>query len=72
MALLELEQFDNVCLLQNVLKLIGEQLSGPRARRPKKVTNEKSTSDEKRPRTAFSGPQLARLKVSAISIIYTL
>ncbi|KAG4066941.1 hypothetical protein HA402_007689 [Bradysia odoriphaga] len=37
--------------------------SGPRTRRPKKPPSEKgSSSDEKRPRTAFSGPQLARLK----------
>ncbi|XP_031636943.1 uncharacterized protein YBL113C-like [Contarinia nasturtii] len=33
----------------------------PRARRPKKTTD-KTVNDEKRPRTAFSGPQLARLK----------
>lgn len=32
----------------------------PRTRRPKKPPGE--SSDEKRPRTAFSGPQLARLK----------
>lgn len=38
---------------------------GPRTRRPKKPPSEKgSSSDEKRPRTAFSGPQLARLKVT--------
>ncbi|GBP29957.1 Homeobox protein invected [Eumeta japonica] len=35
--------------------------SGPRTRRPKKPPGDGS-SDEKRPRTAFSGPQLARLK----------
>ncbi|XP_072937715.1 homeobox protein invected-like isoform X2 [Epargyreus clarus] len=35
--------------------------SGPRTRRPKKPPGEGPT-DEKRPRTAFSGPQLARLK----------
>ncbi|XP_013177403.1 PREDICTED: homeobox protein invected-like [Papilio xuthus] len=34
----------------------------PRTRRPKKPPGEGPTSDEKRPRTAFSGPQLARLK----------
>ncbi|CAD7076794.1 unnamed protein product [Hermetia illucens] len=35
----------------------------PRTRKPKKPPSEKGTSsDEKRPRTAFSGPQLARLK----------
>lgn len=38
--------------------------SGPRARRPKKPTADKAANDEKRPRTAFSGPQLARLKVN--------
>ncbi|XP_063544657.1 homeobox protein invected-like isoform X2 [Cydia strobilella] len=36
--------------------------SGPRTRRPKKPPGEAPQSDEKRPRTAFSGPQLARLK----------
>lgn len=41
---------------------------GPRTRKPKtKSPGEKvpaaSTNDEKRPRTAFSGSQLARLKV---------
>uniref|UniRef100_A0A182QUK5 Homeobox protein engrailed-like n=1 Tax=Anopheles farauti TaxID=69004 RepID=A0A182QUK5_9DIPT len=49
--------------------------SGPRTRKPKKSPAEKSSSaaaqqtasaaaiaDDKRPRTAFSGPQLARLK----------
>ncbi|XP_034941573.1 homeobox protein engrailed-1a-like [Chelonus insularis] len=35
--------------------------SGPRTRRVKRTNSEKST-DEKRPRTAFSGEQLARLK----------
>ncbi|XP_049882437.1 homeobox protein invected-like [Pectinophora gossypiella] len=35
--------------------------SGPRTRRPKKPPGD-TTNDEKRPRTAFSGPQLARLK----------
>lgn len=40
---------------------------GPRTRRPKKPPSEKgSSSDEKRPRTAFSGPQLARLKVRIV------
>ncbi|XP_063631511.1 homeobox protein invected-like isoform X1 [Cydia splendana] len=34
----------------------------PRTRRPKKPPGEAPQSDEKRPRTAFSGPQLARLK----------
>nr|QZA76185.1 invected [Bicyclus anynana] len=34
----------------------------PRTRRPKKPPVEGNQSDEKRPRTAFSGPQLARLK----------
>ncbi|XP_026736407.1 homeobox protein invected-like [Trichoplusia ni] len=34
----------------------------PRTRRPKKPPGEASVPDEKRPRTAFSGPQLARLK----------
>lgn len=56
--------------------------SGPRTRKPKKLTGEKSTggsgvsngsgsggssaatAEDKRPRTAFSGSQLARLKVS--------
>lgn len=41
---------------------------GPRARRPKKLPTDKAVNDEKRPRTAFSGPQLVRLKV----IIYML
>lgn len=36
--------------------------TGPRYRRPKQ-TKEKSEADEKRPRTAFSNEQLARLKV---------
>ncbi|XP_063370839.1 homeobox protein invected-like isoform X2 [Cydia amplana] len=36
--------------------------SGPRTRRPKKPPGEAPQNDEKRPRTAFSGPQLARLK----------
>ncbi|XP_061726398.1 homeobox protein invected-like isoform X2 [Cydia pomonella] len=36
--------------------------SGPRTRRPKKPPGEAAQTDEKRPRTAFSGPQLARLK----------
>lgn len=44
------------------------QIKGPRTRRPKKPPSEKgSSSDEKRPRTAFSGPQLARLKVRALT-----
>ncbi|XP_048001917.1 homeobox protein invected-like isoform X2 [Leguminivora glycinivorella] len=34
----------------------------PRTRRPKKPPGETAQTDEKRPRTAFSGPQLARLK----------
>lgn len=42
--------------------------SGPRTRRPKKPPGEKLTAEEKRPRTAFSGPQLARLKVSVLEI----
>lgn len=38
---------------------------GPRVKRPKKPPSDSSlkSEDEKRPRTAFSGPQLARLKV---------
>ncbi|CAK1549026.1 unnamed protein product [Leptosia nina] len=35
--------------------------SGPRTRKPKKPPGD-TNNDEKRPRTAFSGPQLARLK----------
>jgi len=35
---------------------------GPRYRRPKQPKDK--TNDEKRPRTAFSSEQLARLKVS--------
>ncbi|CRL00010.1 CLUMA_CG013300, isoform A [Clunio marinus] len=37
---------------------------GPRVKRPKKPPSDSSlkSEDEKRPRTAFSGPQLARLK----------
>ncbi|KAJ8704658.1 hypothetical protein PYW07_011846 [Mythimna separata] len=34
----------------------------PRTRRPKKPPGDNAVPDEKRPRTAFSGPQLARLK----------
>ncbi|XP_045457755.1 homeobox protein invected-like [Melitaea cinxia] len=34
----------------------------PRTRRPKKPPGDGTPTDEKRPRTAFSGPQLARLK----------
>ncbi|XP_028033699.1 homeobox protein invected isoform X2 [Bombyx mandarina] len=34
----------------------------PRTRRPKKPPGDTASNDEKRPRTAFSGPQLARLK----------
>ncbi|XP_041985055.1 homeobox protein invected-like [Aricia agestis] len=34
----------------------------PRTRRPKKPPGDTGPTDEKRPRTAFSGPQLARLK----------
>ena len=40
--------------------------SGPRTKRPKKPPSEKvdnNIPEDKRPRTAFSGPQLARLKV---------
>lgn len=47
-----------LCWANNCQKFVG-----PRARRPKKTTD-KTANDEKRPRTAFSGPQLARLKVS--------
>lgn len=40
---------------------------GPRVKKPKKPPSETGsigkTDDEKRPRTAFSGAQLARLKV---------
>ncbi|XP_063835711.1 homeobox protein invected-like [Ostrinia nubilalis] len=36
--------------------------SRPRTRRPKKPPGDGTPTDEKRPRTAFSGPQLARLK----------
>lgn len=37
-------------------------------RRPKKPPGEKGpVADDKRPRTAFSGPQLARLKVREFS-----
>ncbi|XP_055373916.1 segmentation polarity homeobox protein engrailed-like isoform X2 [Condylostylus longicornis] len=36
--------------------------SGPRYRRPKKPKDPKAPSDDKRPRTAFSSDQLARLK----------
>ena len=39
---------------------------GPRTKRPKKPPSEKvdnNIPEDKRPRTAFSGPQLARLKV---------
>lgn len=43
---------------------------GPRARRPKKATTDKATNDEKRPRTAFSGPQLARLKVCQLQFFF--
>lgn len=42
---------------------------GPRARRPKKLSTDKAVNDEKRPRTAFSGPQLVRLKVLTMSYI---
>lgn len=46
---------------------------GPRTKKPKKPPSEKgsasnSASEDKRPRTAFSGPQLARLKVRIIDI----
>ncbi|PZC84866.1 hypothetical protein B5X24_HaOG203856 [Helicoverpa armigera] len=37
-------------------------VNGPRTRRPKKPPGDNTVPDEKRPRTAFSGPQLARLK----------
>ena len=43
--------------------------SGPRTKRPKKPPTEKAEAiipEDKRPRTAFSGPQLARLKVSFV------
>lgn len=42
--------------------------AGPRVKRPKKPPSDSSlkSEDEKRPRTAFSGPQLARLKVRTI------
>lgn len=36
---------------------------GPRYRRPKKEKPKDAPPDEKRPRTAFSSEQLARLKV---------
>ncbi|XP_045508351.1 homeobox protein invected-like isoform X1 [Colias croceus] len=39
----------------------GSQSHGPRTRKPKKPPGD-TNNDEKRPRTAFSGPQLARLK----------
>lgn len=46
-------------------------ISGPRTKKPKKPPSEKGnvTPEDKRPRTAFSGPQLARLKVG-LEIIY--
>lgn len=37
-------------------------VAGPRSRRAKKSTTTKSSSEDKRPRTAFSAAQLARLK----------
>lgn len=37
-------------------------VSGPRTRRPKKPCGKPVVPEEKRPRTAFSGAQLARLK----------
>ncbi|KAL4712193.1 hypothetical protein ACJJTC_011054 [Scirpophaga incertulas] len=40
----------------------GSRDSRPRTRRPKKPPGDGAPTDEKRPRTAFSGPQLARLK----------
>lgn len=45
---------------------------GPRVKKPKKPPSESSNSakdDEKRPRTAFSGAQLARLKVINITCL---
>lgn len=50
-----------VFILQNIISWIF--LLGPRTRRPKKPPGDGGSADEKRPRTAFSGPQLARLKV---------
>uniref|UniRef100_A0A182NTP9 Homeobox protein engrailed-like n=1 Tax=Anopheles dirus TaxID=7168 RepID=A0A182NTP9_9DIPT len=60
---------------QLVLPSAAKEEGGPRTRKPKKSPAEKSSSaaaqqtaaasaiaDDKRPRTAFSGPQLARLK----------
>jgi len=41
-------------------------IPGPRYRRPKQPKDK--TNDEKRPRTAFSSEQLARLKVRFFSI----
>lgn len=50
---------------------------GPRTKKPKKPPSEKGnvTPEDKRPRTAFSGPQLARLKVGfclfiSFSLVY--
>lgn len=43
---------------------------GPRYRRPKKEKPKDAPPDEKRPRTAFSSEQLARLKVSFEIIFY--
>lgn len=42
-------------------------IAGPRYRRPKQPKDK--TNDEKRPRTAFSSEQLARLKVSIQNIL---
>lgn len=38
-------------------------ITGPRYRKPKVPKDKTQVSDEKRPRTAFSSDQLARLKV---------
>lgn len=51
-------------IICRILNANVSQYLGPRIRRPRKMAGEKSTNDEKRPRTAFSGPQLARLKVN--------
>lgn len=49
--------------------------TGPRTRRPKKPPGDRSPGtreEEKRPRTAFSGPQLARLKVKMSNYCFIL
>jgi hypothetical protein len=49
---------------ENILKFSSfYPFKGPRYRRPKEK-KEKTESDEKRPRTAFSNEQLLRLKVT--------